>query len=395
MSRSVQIGSVVLVVALALALVRLVGAGRGERQAAPGVEERAPSLEPSPELAAELVAPPPSGEAERALDGLDSRDQPRGERTALLDARPSLGGRVVMAKGGLLPEPVRVVAEVHREEGLATERASASVAADGSFTLFLPAAVRAVWLDIEAASLALAETPAARPGDKNVVLVAHRLARIELEAVLPPEVAWDAAALAEVRAGLHGTPGHGLDRRRRPEDTLETLAFDARGRCSFARVPIEVELWLDVTSPFGPAWAERLDPFAEGETRSLRAELATGIHVAGRVLDQHGEPVAGVRVMAREPRSVQQLGAARPWPVRAWSISWRRAPRASRTAASSSRPSAVACACMRRSPATRAVARSRSRRERAPPSKASNCASSPRGAWSGACSTTAGAPSVA
>ncbi len=308
MSRAAQISTALFVAAAVLVAVRFGSGGR----AAP---------EPSASLSAEASATEGGAETRRIPLELARSEEPvaepahveptlaapTAERTSLADDRPRIAGRVRVA-GGLADDAVRVVAEVQLGAGEPTARASASVAGDGAFVLVLPLGARSAQLELEAETLALAEAPWVLAGATGVELVAQRLARLELEVVPPAGVVADPARLESVRVGLHVTPGSGLDRRRQKEDTLATHALDARGRCVIGSVPLEIVLWLEVTHPFGPSWSERLAPFAAGEVRALRVELETGFTVAGRVVDEAGQPVAGVRVRAREVQGAADSG---------------------------------------------------------------------------------------
>lgn len=85
---------------------------------------------------------------------------------------------------------------------------------------------------------------------------------------------------------------------------------DEHGAFTLTSVPAEIEVELRAENPFGHDWSARIR-LERGERREVVIELELGITIAGRVIDEHGRPVAGIRVVVDEDESPRRSWSSR------------------------------------------------------------------------------------
>jgi hypothetical protein len=303
MKRVALVGLVLVALAIAGALL-LDDGRRGPR--APqspgtprGVEES--SMAPAElEPAASVPAPEPAA-APLAATG-------DGGRSAARDDRPRIAGHVRVAGGYPAAERARIVAEIFvgRENDGRTLHERVDVAHDGSFELRVPYSARHALLAVDAELLYQPEAVEALPGATDVVLDALYLAELHGR-VLPPL----GTSLDEVKRVRLKLSPDGIQLPGQTWPLADTPAAD--GSYRFTCLPVDVELGLAATSPWGPDWSTRIEPLAPGERRELAIALDAGITLAGRVIDEHGAPVDDAWVRAKP---AVQATARRSYPVR-------------------------------------------------------------------------------
>jgi hypothetical protein len=277
---------------LVLVLTLLLAQGGGERGRAP--ELRA-SAEPAPAPSAlPLTAPAavPHATEAPAAPAVDAPAAGGAERRPA-DEVPPVTGIVRLAVPLPADEEVLVTAALR---GVALGEVTARMAPDGRFALPVPAQATDVRVGLRARMLRLPALVHVVPGQGGVVLEPEVLAVLigEVVAPLPEPVRSSDWARIEVRWALapHVTLEPEALRRAQTLARLALPTWPRDGRFELPRVAPGVELELSVTSAFGPPAALVLAPLAPGERRHVRIELERGIAVSGRVVDEHGAPVA-------------------------------------------------------------------------------------------------------
>lgn len=232
----------------------------------------------SPELVRSEPRAPVAAEEPRV-------DAPRPTRESAGITGSLVSGRVVLPPGLPLDEEVWVdVAGAARSP----------VARDGSFELSAPAARSVLLIDIASRMLWLPRPVSVRAGDREVLLE-PRLGGVLAGTLVPPvplpanEAPWT-DFIVDCAPVAHGTGA--AEWNRRPDG----LVTPDEGVFELERMPTGVAFQLHVENPFGPDWLQELAPFTPGEVRRLEIVLELGKTLAGRVLDQHGKPVADVRI---------------------------------------------------------------------------------------------------
>jgi carboxypeptidase family protein len=299
-SRPVVLGLVLLIGAVALLLLWRAPAGRT------GLERAEPRGAPE---AAEPVAfqelPRAEGPSEPPAPVLDVEDDtpPASRRVEARSTRPSISGTVRAPREILARESVVVRAEVLPKSGKRSLELVVRVSADGSFTLVVPEDTERAELDVESRFLALHEPVRARPGEGHVELRPNAYAAIAGQ-VVPPLASTPGTFWADAWVSWSLKPGEW------PSEAMTgavlSPSFDqsvlpgADGAFVLGFVPIGVALELHAENPFGPEWIQTLEPLEPAEERAVTITLELGTTISGRVLDEHGQPVEGVRIATEE-----------------------------------------------------------------------------------------------
>lgn len=260
MSESQRVKRIALAVAAAVAIV----------VALLWLRARSTSGAGDPEAARELPADERARQQE--LAAIERR------RAGLSSALPrySLRGVVLDSAGAAVPDAAVVLARPRRH---------ARSAADGSFAFEgLPPGRYSV----EARREHLTGGPALaalHAGSEPVEL------RMRRGAVLEVEVSSSGKPVpeADVRVSLSSMY---------PDAGVQHTRTDERGRARFEGVTL-VAHELVVTAPGFVTYVEGIDPMnAEADRWKVQVELEEGVRVSGRVVDQHGRPIAGAVVEA-------------------------------------------------------------------------------------------------
>jgi carboxypeptidase family protein len=283
--------------ALACVLVGLWGTSlrraRSERDAVGTAEVERERERAVAELDAPTLASDPAAGLRREERASSSAEESRAAAPGAARATELVAGVVVLPPG-FPPE----------EEAWVTFGARVPVARDGSFELRAPAGME-IRLGLESRMLWLGFPVRVRPGERAVL---EPFLGAVLEVTLEPPLALlaDDHAWAEMEVAWERVRSGGPDEAWSP---TEGKAVVPEGeRVELARLLPGVGLRLHVANPFGPDLLRELEPFAPGEVRTLALVLETGKTVAGVVLDEHDQPVAGAR-LALGPEELVE----RPW----------------------------------------------------------------------------------
>ncbi len=305
MSRPVVLGLTLLIGVLALLALWLTPSGRGG-----GVDDPLEGVQPEPLEPDERPTPLPAEEPDglvqpRAVDAApDSESGATGaaQRSEPPDERARISGTVRVPNGFLTREVVQVRAEVYLLPGHgARQTFTTALASDGSFTFRVPKETKFARLALESRFLRLSPAVKALPGETGIVLEPLVYAAIEGEVVPPlspstPEPSWadmevswsldpGAQASAEDCRSASLSPSHD-----------EPVRPNHAGAFVLDFVPVGVELELHAENPLGPEWIQRIGPLAPAERRQLTIALELGITISGYVIDEHGQPVKGVKI---------------------------------------------------------------------------------------------------
>jgi hypothetical protein len=215
-------------------------------------------------------------------------------RAATFDTSSRISGFVVVPGGFPADDDVQVVAEI---PGDRIQERVAPVSGNGSFTVDLPPRATHALLDVRSRYLWLPAPKRVEPGDTDVRLDPVACAILEGE-ISPPDVPrWEETKVSWTidveRFAERGTSDSRSSLLDEGADRPESGRFQSRVPAGFALV-------LRVEHPSGPDAVVHVDPLEPFETRAVSVRLEQGITITGRVVDELGQGVAGLRVVARD-----------------------------------------------------------------------------------------------
>jgi protocatechuate 3,4-dioxygenase beta subunit len=251
---------------------------------APKIDAKAPEIESSEPSSTREAAPAGAASSAASPDPKDLR---------------WIEGRVVFPANTPADERAEVISA--RRGSDETHAARAPVAADGSFRIGVPKTAKNPKLDLRARYAYLLE-PVDVPESEPAVLKAKLGGCIHGRLILPANALDRRASVVgtEIRASASADSGNfgfsrQLERHARADDSLE---FEIGG------IPDQYRVWIDA-QPKGMARASDDGAHAKpGLVASLDLELLLGAHISGRVLDEQGAPLAGVRIAQHGERAM-------------------------------------------------------------------------------------------